>query len=183
MKIYTKTGDEGLTGLFGGERVSKDSARIEAYGSVDELNSFISLAVIEVKSEEVKNLLLKIQNQLFVVGSDLATPDSEKNKRYNIPRVTKQFYLDVEKEIDYFESKLEPLKNFILPSGTKGAALLHVCRAICRRVERQIVTLKSTVNIGDNILIFINRISDLFFVLARYENHFSNVSDTKWEIK
>ncbi len=183
MKIYTKTGDEGFTGLFGGERVSKDSARIETYGTIDELNSFIGLAVTEIKNEEIKKLLLKLQNQLFIVGSDLATPIEEKNKKYNITRVTKEFYLDLEKEIDYFDAKLDPLKNFILPGGTKGAALLHVCRSICRRAERQIVALKREVNIGDNILIFVNRISDLFFVLARYENHSSNVGDTKWEAK
>jgi len=181
MKIYTKTGDEGLTGLFGGERVSKDSARIEAYGTVDELNSFIGLTVTEIKNEEIKTLLLKLQNQLFVLGSDLATPLVEKNKKYNIPRLTKESYIELEKEIDYFEAKLEPLKNFILPGGTKGAALLHVCRSITRRAERQIVSLKKEVNIGDNILIFVNRVSDLLFVLARYENHWLNVDDTKWE--
>lgn len=182
MKIYTKTGDNGTTGLFGGERVPKDSLRIEAYGTIDELNSFIGLSILEVQSLEVKNLLVKIQNQLFIAGSDLAAPDTEENKKYNIPRITSDFYIEIEKQIDYFDSKLIPLKNFILPGGSRGAALLHICRTVCRRAERQIVTLKNTVNIGENILIFMNRISDLLFILARYENSFSNIKDSKWQI-
>jgi len=181
MKIYTKTGDDGTTGLFGGERVRKDNARIEAYGTIDELNSFIGLAITEVKSKEVKKILRKIQNELFTLGSDLSTPDIPKNKKLNIPRVPAHFITDAEKAIDFFENKLEPLKNFILPGGTKGAALLHVCRSISRRAERRIVTLKSQVKIGENIAIFTNRISDLFFVLARYENSFNKVKDIKWE--
>lgn len=182
MKIYTKTGDNGTTGLFGGERVQKDSLRIEAYGTIDELNSFIGLSILEVTSEEVKDLLIKIQNQLFIAGSDLATPNTDVNNKYNIPRITSDYYIEIENQIDYFDSKLLPLKNFILPGGSKGAALLHICRTVCRRAERQIVTLKNTVNIGENILIFMNRISDLLFILARYENLLSNINDTKWQI-
>ncbi len=181
MKIYTKTGDSGETGLFGGERISKNSIRIEAYGTVDELNSFIGLAITEVKDREVKNLLEKIQDQLFVVGSDLAAPDNDKNKKHEIPRVTSEFYLEAELSIDNFEEKLEELKNFILPGGSKVAAILHVCRTVCRRAERVVVELNKTVNTGENILIYLNRLSDLFFVLARYENFVSNIPDTKWK--
>ncbi len=181
MKIYTKTGDKGETGLFGGERVSKYSPRIEAYGTIDELNSFIGLAVTEVKSDEVKLLLVKIQNQLFSIGSDLATPDTEKNKKLKIFRTPDNFYLNIEKEIDKYEEKLEPLKNFILPGGSKGSACLHVCRTIARRAERQVVALNSTVQIGNNIIIFLNRISDLFFVLSRFENLVSKIPDAIWE--
>lgn len=180
MKIYTKTGDKGETGLFGGDRVSKDSLRLNAYGSIDELNSFIGMALTEVKSQEVKNVLLDIQNKLFVVGADIATPELAKNKRLNILRTPLNFIEDIEHCIDDFESKLEELKNFILPGGSKGAALLHVCRTISRRAEREIVTLKNAEQIGENILIFLNRLSDLFFVLSRFENKYSNIPDTKW---
>lgn len=180
MKIYTKTGDEGETSLFGGERVQKDHLRLNAYGTLDELNSFIGLAVTEVKSDKVKDVLIDLQNKLFVVGSDLATPDTEKNKRLNITRTPQNFIEETEKQIDDFEAQLNQLKNFILPGGSKGAALLHICRTISRRAEREIVALKNTVQIGDNILIFINRLSDLFFVLARFENKYSDIPDTKW---
>ena len=180
MKIYTKTGDKGETGLFGGERVPKNSLRLNAYGTLDELNAFIGLAITEVKSNEIRDVLIDLQNKLFVMGSDLATPEIEKNIKLNITRTPNSFITDAEKSIDEFELKLDRLKNFILPGGTKGAALLHVCRTIARRAEREIAALKNTVPIGDNILIFINRISDLFFVLSRFENKYSNIPDTKW---
>lgn len=180
MKIYTKTGDSGETGLFGGERVSKSSLRIEAYGTIDELNSFLGLTITEVCDKSVKELLINIQNKLFVLGSDLATPISEKTSKLNITRVPKKFYKDLEKSIDKFENKLEPLKNFILPGGTKSAAMLHVCRTVARRAERRVVELNNMVKVGQNIIIFLNRLSDLLFVLARYENKCQNVPDTKW---
>ena len=153
MKIYTKTGDKGETGLFGGERVSKSSLRLNAYGTIDELNSFVGLAIIECNCDEIKNLLIDLQNKLFVLGSDLATPETEKNKK---------------------------LKHFILPGGSRGSALLHICRTISRRAESEVVALKNTEHIGENIVIFLNRLSDLFFVLSRFENKYSNIPDTKW---
>ena len=180
MKIYTKTGDKGETGLFGGERVSKNSLRIETYGTIDELNAFLGLAVLEVTDTSIKNILQNIQNQLFTVGADLSTPQIEKNKKLNITRTPKEFYLSAEKIIDKYESQLDELKNFILPGGSKGAALLHICRTITRRAEREVVALDNTVKIGNNIIIFLNRLSDLFFVLARYENRVSNIPDIKW---
>lgn len=183
MKIYTKTGDKGETGLFGGERVSKNSLRIEAYGTVDELNAFLGLALIETKDLEVKVLLERIQNILFILGSDLATPDTEKNKKLNITRINSSHSAELEKAIDHFEEKLEPLRNFILPGGSKSAALLHICRTIARRAERRIVALNETVKIGDNIIIFVNRLSDLLFVLSRIENKVSNIPDTIWNPK
>ena len=181
MKIYTKTGDKGETGLFGGERVSKNSPRIEAYGTIDELNAFIGLAVIEVSDKSVKDLLQKIQNWLFSIGADLATPDNEKTKKLNVFRTPEEYYLYIEKEIDNYESKLDELRNFILPGGTKGAALLHICRTITRRAERMVVALNSTVKIGNNIIIFLNRLSDLFFVLARFDNAVTGTPDTEWK--
>jgi cob(I)alamin adenosyltransferase len=183
MKIYTKTGDKGETGLFGGERVSKDSPRISAYGTIDELNSFIGYTITEIKDQSVKNNLLKIQNYLFTIGSDLATPETSKNTKLNIQRTPKFFYEEIEKMIDHYEEQLEELYNFILPGGSKSAALLHVCRTICRRAEREVVALKNSVTIGENIIIFLNRLSDLLFVLSRFENKVSNHPDTIWNPK
>lgn len=183
MKIYTKTGDNGQTGLFGGERVSKNNIRIETYGTIDELNAFIGLAITEVKSKEIKSVLEKIQNQLFVVGSDLATPATQKNEKLSITRTPEDYYKHIEKEIDLFNDQLEELRNFILPGGSKGAAYLHVCRTIARRAERKVVELNEQVNIGNNIIIFLNRLSDLFFVLSRFENKVSNIPDVIWNSK
>lgn len=180
MKIYTKTGDKGETSLFGGERVGKNNIRIKAYGTIDELNSFIGFAVIKANNEKVKKVLLNLQHKLFIVGSDLATPSTEKNKKLDIQRTPTEFITEVEKWIDEFSSNLDDLKNFILPGGSEGAALLHICRTIARRAEREIVELKKSEQITENIIIFTNRISDLFFVLSRYENKHSNIPDIKW---
>jgi cob(I)alamin adenosyltransferase len=180
MKIYTKTGDKGDTGLFGGARISKNSGRIDAYGTIDELNSFIGLAVIEAQNQKVKILLKKIQNQLFAVGADLAAPDTENNNK-KIERISSKYYLEAETAIDEFESELEGLKNFILPGGSRSSAMLHICRTIARRAERKVVALNESEKIGENIMIFLNRISDLFFVLARYENKTAGIEDIKWE--
>jgi cob(I)alamin adenosyltransferase len=181
MKIYTKTGDGGETGLFGGERVSKNSLRIEAYGTIDELNSFIGMTINGLDDSSIKPLLEKIQNQLFTIGADLATPDNKKNEKLDIKRTPSQFHLEIEKEIDSYEEKLDPLKNFILPGGPNGAAYLHICRAITRRAERKVVALNNVEKIGENIIIFLNRLSDLFFVLARYENSVSGTPDIEWK--
>ncbi|MBK7630717.1 MAG: cob(I)yrinic acid a,c-diamide adenosyltransferase [Ignavibacteriales bacterium] len=180
MKIYTKTGDTGETGLFGGTRVLKNDLRLNAYGSIDELNSFVGLTILEVNCVEIKNVLMDLQNKLFVLGSDLATPETEKNVKLNITRLPDSYILDTEKTIDDFEANLDELKNFILPGGSKGSALLHICRTISRRAEREVVALKNTEHIGENIVIFLNRLSDLFFVLSRFENKYLNIPDTKW---
>jgi cob(I)alamin adenosyltransferase len=180
MKIYTKTGDKGETGLFGGERVSKDSLRISAYGTVDELNAFIGYAITEIKDVSVIENLMMIQNHLFFIGSDLATPETNKNLKLNIQRTPESYIKEIENLIDHYDSQLEKLKNFILPGGSKGAALLHICRTVCRRAERQVVALKKTVTISDNLVIFLNRLSDLLFVLSRFENKVSNHPDTIW---
>ncbi len=183
MKIYTKSGDKGETGLFGGERVPKSSRRIEAYGTIDELNSFIGLVAEETKSMDIKKLLKTVQSQLFTIGSDLATPITEKTGKYDIPRVPKEFYENAEKQIDRFDAELEPLSNFILPGGCRTSAMLNICRTICRRAERKVVKLHETEQVGENILIFLNRLSDLFFVLARYENKISGIPDVIWKPK
>jgi len=181
MKIYTKTGDKGETGLFGGTRISKNSPRIEAYGTIDELNSYIGLAITELHDSSVKSLLNKIQNQLFIVGSDLAAPKSTEDQKKNIVRIPSEFYEEIEKSIDFYEEKLDKLTNFIIPGGSKSAAILHICRTIARRAERRVVALNSLEQINQNIVIFLNRISDLFFVLSRFENKVSNHPDVIWE--
>lgn len=180
MKIYTKTGDKGETGLFGGERVSKNSPRIEAYGTVDELNSFIGLAINDVKSERIIKVLEILQNLLFNLGADLATPETEKNKKLNISRIPEEYSLQCEKWIDSFESEMPPIREFILPGGSRGASLLNICRTVSRRAERNIIHLSNLEQINPNISIFVNRLSDLFFVLARYENFTQNREDVKW---
>lgn len=177
MKIYTKTGDKGETSLFGGQRVWKDDLRIETYGTVDELNSFMGLTVTETQNKELEEVLKKIQNKLFTVGADLATPD---DKKIHIERVTQSFIEEAEKDIDYFSSKVPELREFILPGGTKVASLLHVCRTICRRAERNVIRLNKTVAINNNILVYLNRLSDLFFVLARFDNFVNGTPDIKW---
>ena len=139
MKIYTKTGDRGSTALSGGTRVSKDARRIDAYGTVDELNSFLGLARSATGDGELTRYIDRIQNDLFILGSDLATPMDAKTIR--IPRIANQHVANLEQFIDALEDRLEPLKNFILPGGCETASRLHVCRAVCRRAERNIVRL------------------------------------------
>ena len=177
MKIYTKTGDKGETSLFGGQRVWKDDLRIESYGTVDELNSLIGLALTETVYEEIQEVLKRIQNKLFTVGADLATPE---DKKIHIKRVDQSFIDESEKDIDYFSSKVPELREFVLPGGTKAAALLHVCRTVCRRAERNIIALNKSVAINDNILVYLNRLSDLFFVLAKFDNYVNGTPDIKW---
>lgn len=180
MKIYTKTGDQGETSLFGGNRVSKSSVRIEAYGTVDELNSFLGLAITETKDEKLKPDLLKIQNQLFIVGTDLATPESGKPANLKVDRTPESYINETESLIDEYNSHNDELKNFILPGGTKSSALLHVCRTISRRAERRVVALSQTEDVNKTIIVFLNRLSDLFFVLARYENKIAGIKDIDW---
>ncbi|MFA6979816.1 MAG: cob(I)yrinic acid a,c-diamide adenosyltransferase [Ignavibacteriaceae bacterium] len=181
MKIYTKTGDKGETGLFGGKRVQKSSVRINAYGTVDELNAAIGVALCYVENDGVKSVLQKLQHQLFIVGADLATPLEIESKNISIPRVSTQEITVAESAIDSFEEELEPLQYFILPGGSKAAAQLHVARTICRRAEREVVLLAQQEEINQNIVIFTNRISDLLFVLSRIENKTSGIPDQKWE--
>jgi cob(I)alamin adenosyltransferase len=180
MKIYTKTGDKGMTSLFGGERVWKDHLRIDAYGSVDETNTFIGLAITEISDNELKQALQNIQSKLFVVGSDLASPKNPDKENPTVPRVNETYIEEVEKQIDHFSDLLPPLKHFILPGGTKGAALLHTSRTICRRAERKVITLSKQDEIGESISVYLNRLSDLLFVLARYANFVSNTPDIEW---
>jgi cob(I)alamin adenosyltransferase len=177
MKIYTKTGDRGTTSLFGGKRIDKNSARIEAYGSIDELNSLIGTIVAKNPPVDVLKKLIRVQGELFVLGTDLATPADVKIK---IPRVTKTFITRLEKEIDLLDKRLPVLKNFILPGGGKVGSNLHLARTVARRAERRIVDLASVEKINQNSLIYINRLSDWLFVLARYINNEENAKEVIW---
>ncbi|MDD8017024.1 MAG: cob(I)yrinic acid a,c-diamide adenosyltransferase [Bacteroidota bacterium] len=178
MKIYTKTGDRGETGLFGGERVPKDALRIEAYGTVDELNSVLGIVRSLKPHRTIEKILAKVQNDLFVVGADLATPKGKKNSV--IPRIKNSHASSLEKIIDALEENLHPLKTFILPGGSVIASHLHFARTVCRRAERQAVRLSRNEDIGDAIIIYLNRLSDLLFVLARFANHCEDHAETKW---
>ncbi len=178
MKIYSKTGDDGTTALVGGKRVSKDSLRVECYGTVDEINSILGIAISEIQTKDISSLLNKIQNKLFTIGGELATPENKKD--INKVRIINNDILFLEDSIDKYEKKLEPLKQFILPGGTKGASLLHLARSVCRRTERLVISLSKNEKISNFILIYLNRLSDLLFVLARYENSVNKVDDIPW---
>src|SRR5579883_1606764 len=183
-KIYTKTGDDGTTGLFGGSRVPKNSARIEAYGTVDELNSFVgyAAAAADERTESLRSLLYSIQQNLFVLGADLATP-LETRSTYSIPRIDGNDVSHLEHLIDEHTAALPELKRFILQGGSELAARLHLARTICRRAERTLVTLSRIEEIGGHDIIFLNRLSDLLFVLARRANQLTNISDVEWDGK
>jgi cob(I)alamin adenosyltransferase len=180
MKIYTKTGDDGQTGLFGGPRVSKADPRIEAYGTVDELNAVLGLSRTQSLPPEIDALVARLQNELFDLGAELATPDPQARATNLISPARIEA---LEKAIDQFDAHLPPLKTFILPGGTAGAAWLHLARTVCRRAERCLVTLMGQA--GEKIsplpLVYLNRLSDLLFVLARAANQIAGQPDVKWE--
>ncbi len=178
MKIYTRTGDDGSTSLFAGGRVGKDDVRVEAYGTVDELNSVLGIVRAVSKNDEISEIVKEIQNLLFTLGADLATPLESENAR--IKRISKEDVENIERLIDKIDEKLEPLRSFILPGGTLVASFLHLARAVCRRAERRIVYLSKKEKINSQIIPFINRLSDLLFVLARYANKIEKVDDIKW---
>ena len=178
-RIYTKTGDEGMTGLGGGQRVPKDSRRVETYGTVDELNSQIGVALACGLSERLASELPRIQNELFDLGSDLATP-AVSQVRHAVPTVEPRHIAQLERLIDELNDVVGPLANFLLPGGSPGAAQLHVARTVCRRAERQATALAREEPIGPTVLPYLNRLSDALFVMARYENHERAVSEPLW---
>ena len=179
MKIYTKTGDDGTTGLFAGDRVAKDHPRICAYGTVDELNSVLGLAILELTSNspELKEIFGRLQNELFVLGGDLATPTQTE---YPVPRIESEHVEQIEKDIDLLESDLEPLKQFVLPGGSRLSALLHLARTVCRRAEREMIRLQREEKVGELAMIYLNRLSDLLFVMARKANADEGIKDVPW---
>ena len=191
MKIYTKTGDGGETGMVGGGRVGKDSLRIAAFGEVDELNAVLGLCLATVRSSgrsglrgeagaKLEKILHHLQQEIFDLGADLATPLDSKVK---VPRVSAEQILQLEKWIDEIELQLKSLQNFILPGGTVAAAQLHLARTVCRRAERAIVTLAAKEKISKEAVKYVNRLSDLLFVIARWANRLKGENEELWKVR
>ena len=180
-RIYTRTGDKGETGLVGGARVPKDSLRVDAYGSVDELNSVLGIARAFLHDRELDDLLAELQKDLFVVGADLASTGDGQQR--NVPRITAEKIAAMERTIDKFEAELSPLKAFILPGGGVAGSLLHNARTVARRAERRVVTLSKVEAINEQMVPYMNRLSDLLFVMARVANHRENKADIEWHAK
>lgn len=185
MKIYTKTGDEGTTALFGGTRVKKYNLRIDSYGTVDELNAYIGLIKDQDIDEATKDSLLKIQNELFTLGAMLATPPEKETlksgkERLNIPKVDSKSIQFLENEIDTMDSELPQMTHFILPGGHQAVSFCHVARCVCRRAERLCVELNDEEAINSDILKYLNRLSDYLFVLARMLSKQLQVDEIKW---
>ncbi|MEP7049558.1 MAG: cob(I)yrinic acid a,c-diamide adenosyltransferase, partial [Pseudomonadota bacterium] len=182
MKIYTRTGDAGETGLFGGARVEKDDPRVEAYGTVDELNSCLGVARALGVAPQTDASLLQIQGDLFTLGAELACV-AGKEEKLRMALVSQADIQRLEGWIDQSEGPLEPLKHFVLPGGSPSAAELHRARTVCRRAERRTLTAGRISPIRPEVVIYLNRLSDLLFVLARYENHTSSVVDIPWHAR
>lgn len=179
-KIYTKRGDAGQTSLGGGQRVPKDHLRVAAYGTVDELNAQLGVALAGGLCERLASLLPAIQNELFDLGSELCFVEEDK-QRYKLPQIEARHVERLEALIDEMTAVLEPLRNFILPGGSPGAAQLHVARTVCRRAERAVATLAHEESIGGQVLPYLNRLSDALFVMARYENHQAGIPEPLWQ--
>lgn len=181
MKIYTRTGDAGTTGLFGGGRVPKDDLRVEAYGDVDELNAVLGMARAVEMMPRIDEVLVPIQRDLFAIGALLATPDREKMAQHlDKARIDEARIAELEHAIDDGEQELEPLHAFIIPGGTPKAAALHVARTVCRRAERHVVRLQHDVDLPPLAVIYLNRLSDLLFTLARLATRRAGAGEVTW---
>src|SRR5262245_16558543 len=181
MKIYTKTGDKGDTGLFGGGRVAKNHPRVEAYGDVDELNAVLGMARAAGPMPRIDEVLVPIQRDLFAIGALLATPDREKMRQHlDKARIDDARVAELERAIDDGDVELEPLRAFIVPGGTPKAAALHVARTVCRRAERRVVDLAADTELPPVVVIYLNRLSDLLFTLARLANRRAGVEEETW---
>ena len=180
MKIYTRTGDEGETGLFGGGRVRKSHARIEALGAVDELNAAIGWAVTQVAVGTTRQGLESLQHELFSIGAELASPAEAGRARPSTPAVGEEHIAALEDLIDLCDAELPELRAFVLPGGTPGAAGLHLARTICRRAERAVVRLGEAEDVMGTVVAYLNRLSDLLFTLARLENQRAGTGDVEW---
>jgi len=181
MKIYTKTGDDGETGLFGGRRVRKSDPRVEAYGNVDELNAQLGWAATLLRHLPLEDEFRLIQSDLFTLGAELSTaPDAAPAAAAKSVRIAEVQVERLESLIDQWEKDLKPLKNFILPGGSSGAAALQVCRGVCRRAERSVVRLAATESVGSLPIVYLNRLSDLLFVLARWVNRQEGIDEPLW---
>jgi cob(I)alamin adenosyltransferase len=180
MKLYTRTGDDGTTGLYGGQRVEKDSLRVSAYGDIDELNSHLGLARACSLHPQITGMLTELQERLFEAGADLATPHDKNAKADKVERFSESRVAEAEKMIDDACETLPAMKYFILPGGSELSARLHVARTVCRRAERAVLTLSRHETVNPNILIYLNRVSDLLFALARRANQFEETEDIPW---
>jgi cob(I)alamin adenosyltransferase len=181
LKIYTRTGDDGDTGLFGGGRVTKDHPRVEAYGDIDELNAALGMARAIDVMPRVDEVLAPLQRDLFAIGALLATPDREKMaEQLAKARIDDERIAQLERAIDEGEAELEPLRAFILPGGTPKAGALHVARTVCRRAERRVIALMRDTEIPQLVVIYLNRLSDLLFVLARVANARAGAGEVTW---
>jgi cob(I)alamin adenosyltransferase len=179
-KIFTRTGDDGTTALGGGQRVSKDDLRVQAYGTVDELNSLIGVALANGLCQRLELELETIQNELFHLGSDLCFLEADKEK-YAIPQIEERHLERLESLIKNLNEVVGPLMNFILPGGVIGAANLHVARTVCRRAEREVISLSRTEGVSPYVVPYLNRLSDALFVMARYENHQQGREEPVWD--
>lgn len=180
-KLYTRAGDEGETSLFGGQRVAKDSLRVTAYGEIDELNSAIGLAVAFLRQRTLIRLLQSVQNELFNIGAELASPGRAKAEAGQLFHLSAEKVAVLERWIDQYDARVPPLKTFILPSGAKGAVLLHLARTVCRRAERALVKLAHSEEVNPNLIAYLNRLSDLLFALARYVNKAAGARELPWQ--
>lgn len=179
-KVYTRTGDDGTTGLGGGQRVAKESLRVSAYGTVDELSSTLGVAEAGGLVDRLGEPVKRIQNDLFHLGSDLCILEEDKES-FQVPQIEERHVLFLEELMDELMEELEPLENFILPGGVLGAAQLHVARTICRRAERDVIALSREEAVGGFTIQYLNRLSDTLFVMARYENKQRGGSDVLWD--
>lgn len=179
--LYTRSGDEGTTALFGGGRVAKDSPRVEAYGAVDELNAALGVAAAFLPQRRLVSLLQGIQNELLNVGSELASESGKAAAAGQMFKDPEAKIAALEQLIDEYDARVSPLRTFVLPGGTQGAALLHLCRTVCRRAERAVVRLARAEDVNPAIVVYLNRLSDLLFVLARYANKAARRSDLLWK--
>lgn len=177
--VYTKTGDEGTTALVGGTRVAKTHVRLEAYGTVDELNAQLGLLVTYLNTDEDRNIVLEIQNRLFMVGSHLAT-DQEKADLHDASIITSRHIAALEQQIDVMDDTLPPLHSFVIPGGSRGASVCHVCRTVCRRAERRILALSEDYKVSQEVLVYMNRLSDFLFVLSRRINLQEKTGEIFW---
>jgi cob(I)alamin adenosyltransferase len=180
MRVYTRRGDDGETDLFGGSRVSKDHLRVEAYGAVDELNASLGVCAAATRHGDLREIVQAVQGVLFDLGSYLATPDAERRQKSGVPGPQDEDVDALERHIDALQKEVEPLRRFILPGGCEAAAAFHVARTVCRRAERRVVQLQRQEPLEAVALRYLNRSSDLFFVLARVENRRAGVKDHEW---
>lgn len=182
-KIYTRKGDDGSTGLASGERVQKDDPQVDACGDVDELNALLGLALVDGPVPELAAVLVRIQSELFNVGGELSLIGAPEDRRPPQPLIQARHVEALERACDAFNAALGPLENFILPGGSRTAALLHVARTVCRRAERRTVALAHVREVPRDVLRYLNRLSDLLFIMARFENHARGQGDVLWDTR